>query len=648
MSPATTKIWTARERQAWRLPEKITVTEWADRHRMLPADSAWPGPYRSKFTPYMRGPQDAFTDREVEEITVMSAAQVSKSTSMQNMVAYCIDQDPGPALYVVPREDDVPYISQKIFKPMVEDSDQLRPHAGDSSRDLQTNFHTFDRMSLYFGWAGSPAALAQKAIRYLFLDEPDKYPPFSGREGNPVDLAEERTRTYWDFKIVKMCTPTMPLAYIAISYNESNMQEYYIPCPRCGEYQVWKFEQLKLPKTLRQPEEIIKKGDVWYECESCRHKIHEDGKAELVAAGRWLPDGQKVDVDGNVTGKPLRGKRHSGFHISALVSPFPGVTWPRLLARWFKANTEEGIAVGKLMVFFNSVRGEPFEEIGTRIEATDLEPLRGGFSRGTVPDDCVILVASGDYHKTFTRGIPRIDYEVRGFAPGMRNYIIDSGPVGSFEELDDRVLKTPFPWAAGTPPEEKPWLVVSVLFVDSGYEPDDVYEYCRPRRQLAVPTKGEPGPRAKPLQVSRLEDATERRLSAHKRRRYRGMQLLIVDTYFFKNQVTAWAEPRRDEEGNVTAPALTSFYAEIPTYYFKEFTNERKVREIDKKGNVRYVWKPVSKGAQTHTLDTAVLCAAAAFYKQVHYLQGPDDKKVVTAAGRKTVTLSQLQKQRRQ
>ena len=72
---------------------------------------------------------------------------------------------------------------------------------GGSSANLTQKEFRLDRMSLYFAGSNSPAALASKPVRYLFLDETDKYPLFSGREASPIKLARERTRTFWNRKI---------------------------------------------------------------------------------------------------------------------------------------------------------------------------------------------------------------------------------------------------------------------------------------------------------------------------------------------------------------------------------------------------------------------------------------------------------------
>jgi len=54
------------------LPADMTVTQWANRNRILDPESAEHGQYHSSRTAYMAGPMDAFTDDEVEEIDVMS------------------------------------------------------------------------------------------------------------------------------------------------------------------------------------------------------------------------------------------------------------------------------------------------------------------------------------------------------------------------------------------------------------------------------------------------------------------------------------------------------------------------------------------------------------------------------------------------
>jgi len=647
--PLFDPLWSEAERRAWILPETLKVADWADAFRILDAEtSAEPGPYQTSRTPYMREVMNAFCDPEVTEISVMASAQVGKSRSIENMIGWAIDREPGPALYIVPTEEAVEYVAQKRIKNMVTESPILRRH-WHGKRALKAHHHRYDTMDLFFGWAGSPSALASRTIRYLFRDEPDKYPAFTGRGGPPADLAEKRTQAFWDRKIVNVCTPTSKTGFIAAHYAQSDMRKYYVPCPRCGEYQVWVFAQLKVPKSLREPDEIKASADVWYECVYCAHKIREADKEECVAAGVWVPEGQTIDADGNIHGQPARSKRHSGYHISGLLSPFPGASWPNIMADWFAASSEEGKAQGKIIIFFNETLGEPFEETGLRIKPESLIQLKGGYNKRTVPVECKLLVAGADYHKSRARGIVRIDYEIRGFGPELRNWVVDSGSLASFEELERDVLQPALPWADGTDNEKRPWLAVTALLIDSGFEPDDVYEFCLRHPGLVFPTKGEPGPRLRPLQASDLEVATQRRLNRARRRHFRGLQLLIVDTSYFKNQVTSWVMPERDQDGKIVSEAKTQFYDELPEYYMREFSNEQKVKVRDRNGNVRYAWRPVRSGAPTHSLDTAVLAAAAAYYKGVWRLRDRNTPATTArpAARKRKIKLSELQAAKR-
>lgn len=84
----------------WVLPNKMTVSVWADTFRRLDAKtSAEPGQWSTNRTPYLKGIMDAFTDPLVDEITVMSASQVGKTEAILNMLGYIIDQDPVRRLW---------------------------------------------------------------------------------------------------------------------------------------------------------------------------------------------------------------------------------------------------------------------------------------------------------------------------------------------------------------------------------------------------------------------------------------------------------------------------------------------------------------------------------------------------------------------
>lgn len=175
-------------------PEDITVSEWADKYRVLDAKtSAMPGPWRTEHTPYLKGIMDEFNNYETEEIVYVKPTQVGGTECLQNMVGYIVQQDPAPTMIVYPTDTLAKSISENRLQPMFKAAPELRKRFDENSQlqELQ-----FDGMYLTLAGSNSPSSLASKAIRFLFLDEVDKYPGASKKEADPVSLARERSRTH--------------------------------------------------------------------------------------------------------------------------------------------------------------------------------------------------------------------------------------------------------------------------------------------------------------------------------------------------------------------------------------------------------------------------------------------------------------------
>ena len=54
-------------------PENITVSEWADKFRVLsPKDSAAPGRWHTSLTPYLKFPMDCFNNLHIKDTTFIA------------------------------------------------------------------------------------------------------------------------------------------------------------------------------------------------------------------------------------------------------------------------------------------------------------------------------------------------------------------------------------------------------------------------------------------------------------------------------------------------------------------------------------------------------------------------------------------------
>src|SRR3954470_6135634 len=111
--------------QAWRdgiRPDpSLTVSEWADRHRLLsPRASAEPGRYRTERTPYIRAITDALSPTDpTRRVVVMKSAQIGFTEAGNNWIGYVIHHAPGPMLAVQPTVELAKRFSQLVGEQLV-------------------------------------------------------------------------------------------------------------------------------------------------------------------------------------------------------------------------------------------------------------------------------------------------------------------------------------------------------------------------------------------------------------------------------------------------------------------------------------------------------------------------------------------------
>ena len=238
----------------FRPPKARTVSEWADENRVLVSESSSePGPWRTDRAPYQREIMDAFTQPGIYEIVIMASAQVGKSEIELNMMGRAIDDDPGPMLYVQPTDKVAGDYSKRRIAPMIAACPALREKVYKAKgRDAANTItmKTFPGGSLAIIGANSPSDLASKPVRYIFLDEIDRFPASAGTEGDPIELAERRTETYrHNRKIVKTSTPTIKgVSKIEKAYMRGTQEEWHTECPHCHQFSYIRFDDIKFDR----------------------------------------------------------------------------------------------------------------------------------------------------------------------------------------------------------------------------------------------------------------------------------------------------------------------------------------------------------------------------------------------------------------
>jgi len=84
-------------RKAVRPKEFLTVSEWADKHRILSGEgSAEPGEWKTSRTPFLREPMDSLSEDSADEkVVFMKSSQVGGTEAGSNWVGYIMDHADG-------------------------------------------------------------------------------------------------------------------------------------------------------------------------------------------------------------------------------------------------------------------------------------------------------------------------------------------------------------------------------------------------------------------------------------------------------------------------------------------------------------------------------------------------------------------------
>lgn len=449
-------------------PEDLTVTEWAEKYRRLsPENSAEAGPWRTDRTPYLREIMDAFTDPKIRRLVVVASSQVGKSEMELNMLGYLIDSDPGPTLFILPTVDVAQDFSKRRISSMIRDCRRLRNKVADAkSRDGNNTVlkKQFPGGMLTITGANSPSSLASIPARYVFGDERDRWPLSAGAEGDPWGLAEARTTTFYNSKMVEVSTPTIKGASaIEASYEIGTRERWFHQCPECGEFHNIVFNNIKFDFSTNKikGKKVYKVKAVWWECPSCGHAATESTMKKQPA--KWIAENPDAYHQG------VRS-----FWINGFSSPW--MTWDRIVLRFLQAKDDPH----KLKVVYNTILGELWEDRGD-LEDEDSFLARREEYPAELPDGVLVLTCGVDTQDN------RIEYEVVGHGHygetwGIKKGFIMGRPDNPevWERLDDVIDKT-YRFKDGK------GLKISMTCVDSGgHYTQEVYEACRARQHKRV------------------------------------------------------------------------------------------------------------------------------------------------------------------
>lgn len=549
-------------------PENLTVSQWAERFRILDGASNLKGRWSNDITPYLKGIMDALNDPDIRKIFFCKAAQIGGTEALINMLCYIIHQAPAPTMIVYPSDDLAKDVSNDKLKPAFRLVPEIRKiFYENSSKELRLKFKT---MVLYLRGAGSPSKLASKEIKYLFFDEIDKMGGASQKEASPYNLALERTKTYRPQEKVYACsTPTLKTNYIwELHDNADEVRHYFVKCPHCGEWIELVFKQIIFvddeDKTMSSYERA---QTAVYVCQECGCKISDADKPRMLREGKWIA------VKKRGVGKP----RSVGFWISSLYSVF--LKWSDIAEEFLNSKNDPE----KMQNFVNSWLAETWEDTQLKTSEELVMERRTELDEFIVPQWARILTAGVDVQET------SLYYTIRAYGEHTTSQNVTHGQVLSFAEIE-QVMDSEFKTEDGRT------MVVNLALIDSGFQADNTYDFCIDHADWARPCKGAGNPMASRYKISKVDKLDSKAY---------GMELVWVDGDKYKDSIASRMR-RKNGQGSWMV------YKDCDEEYAKQVTAEHKVFVKAANGKRVLRWVLKHSHAANHYLDCEVYSMAAA------------------------------------
>jgi len=560
-----------------RPPEDISVSEWAEKYRVLDTASAIPGPWKNSKTPYLVEIMNTLLDSDIEEIVFVKPTQVGGTEAMLNMLAYIAAQDPAPTLAVYPSDELGEKVVKKRIRPMIYASPPLRQRFRASESSTSELF--FEGMSITVTGSGSPSQLASFAMRNLFLDEVDKYPGASKKESDPISLARERTKTFRNNrKIYITSTPTLKTGHIWKALEGADIvKHYFVPCPHCGKFIELKWAQVKFPD-----DEKMSYADraefAAYVCQECDAIITDRDKPEMLKHGEWRIVEQRTQFP-----------RKVAFWLNTLYSPF--VRFSEMAKEFLTSKDDPE----KFQNFTNSWLAEPWEDTKLKTNADLVLERQTALQEYTVPEWAKVLTAGVDVQETC------VYWTIRAWGNSLTSQNIAHGQAGSFAEVE-RIMNLQYLREGTGDP-----LVVALALIDSGDNTDLVYDFCASNSDWAMPSKGSSHPMDTHFRLSKVNRTDSKAY---------GMPLAIIDTGKYKDMI---AGRMRKENGT----GSWMVYAGCDRTYADQVTAEHKINVKTAGGRTVQSWVLKTSHGDNHFLDCEVyaMCAADMIGARTFHLQ---------------------------
>lgn len=334
-----------------RPPERLTVSQAAEKYRYLNNPGSYVGKWKNSKTPYLVEPMDTLDSLEHTGLIFAGPARTGKSDMFFNWLTKTVVCDPADMMVYHMTQNTARDWSlgdlAKVFRHTTALGSRLVPgRQNNNVHDKQF----IGGMRLYAKWP-TITEMSGKTMRFLWLFDYDRMPDDIDKEGTAFDLARKRAGT---FKRFGMCVAESspgrlvenpkwlpatkheapPCKGILGLYNRGDRRRWYWRCPQCHEAFEGDFSLLSWPNSTDIMESV---GQVVLVCPHDGFPMEPEFQEELNEGGKWIKDGQVWLPDGRVAGTPIVSDIAS-FWLKGTAAAF--TDWRLLVQRYLEAVRE--------------------------------------------------------------------------------------------------------------------------------------------------------------------------------------------------------------------------------------------------------------------------------------------------------------------
>ena len=366
--------------EAIRPPERLTVSEAAEKYRYIYNPGSYVGKWNNNTAPYLVEVMDEMTSPDFTGLIFAGPARCGKSDPFFNLLAHTAICDPKDIMLIHMTQATSRDWSQGDLKKVFRHSKQIGARVMPGRQNSNVHDVKFlSGMRLLIKWP-TITELSGKTIPLLWLMDMDRMPQDVGGEGNVYDLARKRATTYgrngmciaesspgFEIKNSKWLAETNhqapPTDGILSLYNRGDRRRWYWRCIECKEPFEGDFKNLSWPDSRDHREAA---DMVTMDCPVCGYShTHEQGPGQpgkhgLNIGGKWIKDGMVWLPDNSVGGEQAIRSDIASFWLKGTAAAFS--TWSDLTFKYLKAMEEYELtgSTKSLKTTVNTDQGHPF------------------------------------------------------------------------------------------------------------------------------------------------------------------------------------------------------------------------------------------------------------------------------------------------